>query len=233
MKLEQLLFVSATVEDADRICLAGRSEYVDVSLTEKVVHWIPQRWELAQRHVEAISFFRLDEDQFAISRSVRGIMDLRGHGEKQLVTSVVVVSREQLSAYDNNAAVLASIVLTHGGLHLPIHMEKELPEFDIPDRTVMMPVMSDHAQRIKELDSISRAIEIHHQVAIIGLFDPLDYVSGHLALLSSDDRLDTSFSIGLDVAPHRPFQLQFFRGIDSAVQKDLARQQIRTISLSA
>lgn len=232
MKLEQLVFVSATVDDADRIGLVGRSEFVDDALTEKVVHWIPQRWELAQRHVEAISFFRLDEELFGLSRSVRGILDLRGHGEKQLVTSVVVIHRDQLNAYDNNAALLASIVLTHGGLHLPIRFEKQLPEFEIPDQTVMKPVISDIAQRSKELDSISRAIEIHQQVAIIGLLDPLDYASGHLSLLAEEARLDTSFSIGLDVAPHRSFQLQFYRGIDSEVQKDLARQQIRTIALS-
>lgn len=233
MNLGQLVFVSATVENADKICLAGRSDEIDDRLTEQIVLWIPQRWELAQRHTESISFFQIDDERFALARSVRGILDLRGHGEKQLVTSVMVVSREQIEAYSNNAAMMASIVLTHGGMHLPIRFQRSMPQFEIPDHTVMQPVVEDLSKRNKELDSISRAIEIHHQVAIVGLRDPLDYVSGHLSLLGTEARLATSFAIGLDVAPHRPFQLQFFRGTDSAVQKELARQQVRTISLSA
>ncbi len=232
MKLRQAVFVSATVDQTDKIGLAGRSEGIDDSLTNQLVCWIPQRWELAQCHVEGFSFFQLNDELFALSRSVRGVDRLRGRDEKQLVTSVLLIRRKQLEAFGNNAAILATVVLTHGGMLLPIQFQQNLPLLEVPDRTCLTPNMVESNHRTKETEAISRAVDIHQHVAIVGLPDPLDYLGGHLSMLKTETRLNISFAIGLDVSPIRPFQLQFFRGSDISVQQELSRQQIRTISLA-
>lgn len=232
MKLRQAVFVSAKIDDQDKICLAGRSEEIEASTIQQIVKWIPQRWELAQGHSEGFSFVQLSHDCFALSRSVPGIIDLRGRGEKQLVTSVLFVNREQLECLGGNAAILATIALTHGGLVLPIRIQKQLAFLELPDRTCLTPLMDDPILRAKERENISRAVDIHKQVAILGSKEPLDYIAGYVSMLDLDQRLNTCFAIGLDVSPSRPFQLLFYRGNDVSIQEELARQQVRTINLA-
>ena len=231
MKLEQAVFVSATIGHEDKICLAGRTSCVDDQLAKQVFRWVPERWELAQRHAEGIAFFRVNDNFFGVSRSVRGASDLRGRGEKQLVTSVLLIRREQMKAFSNNGAILAVVAQTHGGLLLPSRLGAELKPFDLPNETSLRPVVSEPEKRAKEVETITRAIEIHQQVAVVGLEDPLDYVAGYLSHLPTEKKLGTSWAVGLDVAKSRPFDLQFFWGFDSAVQKELAQLQVRTIAL--
>lgn len=231
MKLPQLVFVAATVGGQEKVCLASCSPGIEDCLIAEVLPWVPERWQLAQRHSEATAFFPVNQEYFAISRSVRGKADSKGRGEKQLVTTVLLVRREQLVGYSGNPVVLTMIVQAHGGLMLPQRLVESVASFEVPDQSILEPVVADPETRARQAEQIARAMEIHGQVAVIGLNHPLGYLGEYLASLPKEQRLSLSWAIGLDVTKERRFDLQFFQGLDSAVQKDLVQLQVRTITL--
>lgn len=231
MNFPMAVFVSAVDKGRDQIGLVGRSPSVDDETVKAIVPWIPRRWELAQCHAEAQSFFRVDAERFALTRSVKGRIDVGGRGEKQLVTSAILVTQDQLEVFQANAAILAMVAQTYGGLLLPTQFHPVLPELSLPDSTLLTPRILDPSARMKEVEMVVRAIGIHQRVAIVGLHHPLRYLAGYLSLLSPEDRMNLRFTVGLDVSDQRPFDLQFFRGTDLSMLDELVRLQVRTISL--
>ena len=232
MKVCQAVFVSDSTKRDGSQYLLSRSRGIDGRLVEQLMAWIPACNELVDGQTESINFFRPAINKLAFSRSVNAHPANRQIEGSRLVTTTIVLELNQLSGFENNAALFANVVRSLGHLYLQACVGPELPVLDVPDHSIRK--VADCLGNIdpSQAESISRAVNIHKQVAIFGNIDPIAWLCSFLSLLPTEQRWQTSFSTGLRVDSQRPFNLHFFREETPWLSKELVQAQIRTISLA-
>jgi len=213
--------------------LISRSNNIDDEIAKALCERVPSRGQLTLDQSESVSFFELNGDQFALSRSVPGRIEGSRSGGRQTVSHIIVFDRAQLQGYQNNVVLLLRVVRSMGLLILQTSMPKELPLIDIPHQSFQEPNGFSRSELAKETERIVRAIDIHKRVVILGLLDPLSFLCAFLAELPLEERTQISFATGMNVVDEKPFDLQFFPRAETELDKELASRQLRTISLAA
>jgi hypothetical protein len=234
MKVGQATFLSDSTIHQGRVDLVARSSDLDQELLASLAEWTPGYWEVSQQRRECINFFRPCAKRLAISRSVFSRSDFGRTQAVRVTTSAVVFEPEHLAGFHNNVVLFANAIRTRGALFVQqAPVNSELPILNLPDRSIFKP--EDYAGTIVavEPEKIVRAIEIHRQVAIIGVTDPMRFLCALLAQLPVEQRFETSFSTGLDISDRRPFNLQFFSVASADLKKELVQAQVRMISLES
>ncbi len=147
-----------------------------------------------------------------------------------MISRVVVFSGDQLHGYQSNAALLLQVLNSTGVLHFTSVVRNQLAPVDIPDRTFLPARSYGTFDLEREFERLSHALDVHQRVAMVGLADPLDYLAGILDRFPEPTRRDQSFAIGMKIAEHRTFTMQFFHETDPQLDRELASHQLRTIS---
>lgn len=233
MELEQVIVCSGGAESNHQIKLLAFSQSVDDHVIEAIANMSPDRNGLAYGQSESINFFQFDKETFGLSRSVIAGLECRRNRGRRVASHTVVIRREQFEGYDNNAVQLARVLLTMGSLIMRTEVASELPLLEVPERSFCPPESPSLSDSSANHDRIAHAIDIHGKVVILGLNDPLEFLSGLLAATESSKRLEISFATGLQVVENRDFTLQFFEDPDPVLAQDLAKRQHRTISLKS
>lgn len=233
MEFGQVIVSSGGAESNYENKLLGFSRELDDKHIESVCLWSPDRNGLAFGISGSINFFPIDKETFGLSRSVIGGLECRRNRGRRVVTHTVVVRREQMDGYHNDPAFLARVLLSMGALLLQTETSSELPMLEVPECSFSQPGIYRDSTESADHDRISHAIEIHGKVVILGVSEPLEFISGLLMATESSKRLDVSFATGLRVAENRAFTLQFFKDPDPVLTEELAKQQHRTISLNS
>jgi hypothetical protein len=89
------------------------------------------------------------------------------------------------------------------------------------------------AEYAGETKKITHAIEIHENVAIVGLQNPVQFVCSFLADLPINQRLNFSFATGLKITDDGRYTIQFFADEEPGFLQELASRQRRTIFLGS
>lgn len=233
MKVCQAVFVSDSTKRDGSQYLLSRSRGIDGRLVEQLIPWIPACNEMVDDQSESINFFRPAMNKLALSRSVNARPASRQIEGSRLVTTTIVLELNQLSGFENNAALFANVVRSMGHLYLQPCVGPELPALDVPDHSIRKAADCLGNNNPSQAESISRAVNIHKQVAIFGQIDPIAWLCSFLSFLPIEQRWQTSFSTGLKVDNQRPFHLHFFRDESPWLLKELVQAQIRTISLES
>jgi hypothetical protein len=231
MQLEQVVVSSAYSRTNQQNRIISRSAGIDEQLAESILHWSPCGNDLAFGKPESINFFHPDGKTLALSRSVIGERQKSRDGGRHIVSHVVVCKRDQLEGYHNNVVLLTRMLRSMGGLILKTELPDEIPVLEIPDSTFFDPPRFVREEYSQATEKILHAIDIHHQVVIVGLKDPLEFLGCFFSDVSPAKRLQLSFATDLNTNAERPFALQFFAESDDLLEKELASRQLRTISL--
>jgi len=213
--------------------LVSCTENIDEELAQSLCQWSPQRNQLAYGQSQSINFYQPRRDTFAISRSVFGELDSNLDGGRRIITHFVLFDRDQLSGYHNNIALVVHVLRSHGLMLFQPNSPVQLPMLEIPERALVEMAEFSRSDFSRATDKIVHAIEIHDEVVILGLKEPLAFLCSFLADLPISNRLDFSFATGLKVTDERRYSFQFFPDEEPELLHDLANRQLRTISLGS
>jgi len=231
MKVDQAIVSSIASKSRTENEIVNHSGNIDIGAAAALCRWSPSRCQLAFAHSESFNFFPIDENRVALARSVYGERENRRYGSRRVNSHVVVLERRQLRGYQDNIVLLARVLNSMGLLTLRTMLPRQLPQLEIPEHTLLVPTEFERPDLAQKTQQILRGIEIHHQVVLLGLEDPLPFLCALLADIPRELRLQFSFATGLKVIDARPFHLQFFQEANFALEKELASRQLRTISL--
>ena len=231
MKVGQAIVSSISSKSRLQNEIVRRSSDIDDRLAQALCDWSPCRCQLSFGEKESYNFFQPDDNKLAIARSVGGQLEHSRYGSRHIVSQIVVLDREQLSGYRDNIVLVARVLNSMGLLTMRLRFPEELPPLELPDYSLLAPDEFKRPELANETQKILRAIDIHHQVVILGLDDPLAFLCAFLANVPAPQRSQISFATGLKLVEGRPFNLQFFSEADIALEKILASRQLRTISL--
>jgi len=183
----------------------------------------------------SMSYFALDQEWLALARSVYGGPEYSNRGGLQIVTLILVLRREQLAGYENNALALARTTMALGYLRFEANPPERLPTLDLPERTFIgrPPPPPSTRSDLEAVDDAVRRLERNERVALVGLEDPLASVEQVLCRFASRRRLDLSFTTGLKPSAQRPFRLHAFSTADDAVCRRLASLGVDRIPVYA
>lgn len=230
--LGKAIFSSIEIKGVTRGEIIGFSPRVPEHLIPQLADWIPDRWRVVDNRRECLSCVPLDEDWMALTRTVLAGPHHLYRSCNQLVTAALVFQRADLEGFSNSVLILATVAKAMGAFSFAVRRGESIRDERIPKRTLLEPRPCLRPNFASEVEQIVRAIEIHRQVAITGMGDSLTYPEAFLHQLPFEQRNQISLSIGLRPSEEHHYDLQFFVATEMALQAELVRQQIRTITLA-
>lgn len=234
MIVEQAVFTSAHTRRMRGYHLVGRSPGIDENLARQLIHWCPTHGSLAATSPDAWSLncFPLEDDWFAVTRSVYGGPEYSRRGGLQVVTQILVLRKRQFAGYDQNPLALAKTAWILGHLRLTLETPAHLPTVDLPDHplpdyeAMFEPTSSDWIL----LRQLQRSLGQHRRVAVRGLREPIKAIEFLLQQYPSSQRLQLSFTSGLKPSVERPFQIHLVPSGAELSRNRLAQLGIHAIS---
>jgi len=250
MQVEQITYGSLNRSRMKGYQIIGKSAGIDSQLGSAFCRWAPSHNSLQigeeQEAEEAcgLSFFPLDEDHFAIARSVHGGPEYSGRGGASVVTSALVLTGKQMAQCGWDPVATARTALALGHLILPLGRDEVLdrvtlprrpfdlppPESDVTDSTVAR--LPPHAVNwvAREICSL---VGDTRRVLIIGHCDPLPILTLLFEQLEPPMRMAASFGFGLNLSSRREFQVQFVeQPLCPKQQKEFSRSDTELLDLS-
>ncbi len=211
--------------------LIAKSDGIDRLMSKELCRWMPSRAPSDDPKDWSINYFPLNNDFYAITRSVLGGPEYSARGATQLVTLILVLSEPQFAVYNNDPTSVARTAMAMGLLRLPLEMRcAQLPLASLPENPLLdssrLPVSPASERETLVLEKMTSLIAQKRRVAIVGRVDPFKTVSWLMAKLSMQARRELSFTTGLAPAIRRPFQAHFLPSVDKTVQRNLETQQI-------
>lgn len=227
---EQAVFTSACSQSVQGYHLVARSDGITDDMAQSLCQWSPTHDGLSEPDLSAVSvnYCLLDDEWFALSRSIYGGPEYSGRGALQIATMILVGRLPQLSAFQNNPATLAKIALSMGVLRYPGFVEGLLDPVFVP--AANLPVRSFPNTDSPVLQRLLALLDNRRRVAVIGQKNPLRFAERLLQALPDDSRRQTKFSTGMKPSSMRPFDIQFFPSIDNRLRNFLSKQQIPVIN---
>lgn len=234
MQLSQAI-VSSGIASADQSNkLIAWSRDITETTAQEICLWCPLPDQFAPKCISSLNVFPVNANQVAIARSVL----VRAGTKDSVQTIVVIANQSELGGYQNNVMSLVRVLESNGNLSVVEVGSNELPVLQLPETTI-----PDVRQTLGESYAlfpakIQHALDIHKQCVVLGLENPKAFASGFLGTLSRAKRTEYSFTTGLNVSEKsslpqeqkRNFDLHFLSDSTSALEADLSRMQIRTIT---
>lgn len=226
MELRQVLISTHGTTPETPNLLVARSEGVSDTLCEQLLQWSPRRNGLEYGQRQAIGFFALDSNHFAIMRSVVGPMD--SQMQRQVVSSVVLINPSDLARFYNNGGLLLHYLRSAGHLILPHDPPPLLPEIKLGNRS--LPALMQFNSLDLELEQAAKATRLHRSVALLGMPKPAHFAGALIQRFPIADRAEMSFSIGMRASDSRPYRVYLFHDHDPEHARELASRQIRPLA---
>ena len=120
---------------------------------------------------------------------------------------------------------------TSGYLTIPLNRSELLPELRLPVPTCFDWNLNSPSLTALALETVKRALDIHHQVALTGVIQMANTLSQLFDNTPPEQRLNLSFSSGIQANPSNQFALQLFHDSDPEQSQTLSRYGRRIISL--
>lgn len=231
MQVRQAIVSTPTSRALKQNELVSCSEQISDELARSLCHWSPHRNELAFGQIQSINFFEPVRGTFAISRSVYGDLESTVDGGRRITSHIVLFDRDQLSGYQNDIASVVHVLRSNGSLVLRPNPPRRIPMLDVPEHAFVEMGELARSDFSAETERVLHAIDIHSEVVLLGLKQPLKFLRSFFADIPRSRRLEFSFATGLKVSDDRNYRLQFFLDEDRELIQELANRQLRTISL--
>ena len=195
-----------------------------------------------------INCYPASDEYTAVSRTVLGGPEYSSRGGIQVVTMIALLNQHQYAAYHNNAMLVAQSALALGWFRFPLDTDQpELETIVLPDTPFLTEASADHqvdmqpektnalqpcdavSARRKLAEQAAEIVESGERVAIIGEQQPRQMIELLISNLSIHTRSRFSFTTGLPLASHRPFQAQFLTTADAITRRAMQAEGFRLI----
>jgi hypothetical protein len=231
MLVEQAIFTSLRSRRSHGYHLVASSPGLDPTLERQLCTWGPSHASLLddRPNAESLNFHPLADDWYAVSRTVYGGPEYSGRGGLQVFTHFLLLRSQQLSGYDNNLVVFARTARLLGNLRLLASIPSRLRPVELPE----CPIKGCGSQldrRVHLRDDVVRQLRLQHRIAVLGLTDPFPALAQIIRDLSTEDRLELSFTTGLKPSVHRSFRLHFVDAVDANLHAQLSQQGIDLVT---
>ncbi len=231
MWAEQAVFASADCQHRKGYQLVAHSEGIDSAMGQSLCRWAPSHGALVdpRPHAWSLSYFPVDANHIAVTRTAYGGAEYSGRGGMQVVTSFLVVPLDALWGYENDPLRLARTAMALGYLRLPNSHNEHRAPVRLPDQAVPLPHLArcgDDVSASSRLGSARDSLRKCQRVVILGESNPLHAMQQLLDQLPSSQRLGVSFTTGLTWSMQREFQVQFLPSANPALRQRLAAQNI-------
>lgn len=233
MRVEQAVFTSVRSRKSQGYHLVASSSGVSDELARIITTWGPSHASLLSEDADAQShnFHPLTQGWHAISRTSYGGPEYSGRGGLQVFTHYLIVSTEQLAAYQDDPICLALTAQSLGYLRFQPLGREDLPTVDLPDHPLARPSRAP-SEVLAVLPDVIRTLRLKQRVAVIGLNDPLPALGELLHNTPQEERLGISFSTGLRLSVARGFRVHFAKRADAAFYAQLSSQGIDFVSVA-
>ena len=234
MELEQALFTSTRSQNLSGYHLVTRSPGIDEATAQALCRWSPSHDSLLSRHCNAssLNFFPLENDRFAISRTVLGGPEYSGRGGLQSVTMILVAKQKQLAGYANDPIALAKTALSEGYLSFVRNAQFQ-ERITLPDRCLVLPVTEKST--VGKGSYVGEAIsKLSHSKSIALIDAPRirQAIQVILHQLPVERRLEMSFTTGLKPSAQRPFRIHHVTRPTIDIRAYFSRQSTGMISVT-
>lgn len=233
MRFERAVFTSTGSNSVRGYHLVARSPGVDDDVAQGLCQWSPTHDGLCESGIDAssLNYYLIDEERFAISKSVIGGAEYSGRSALQTVTTILVGRQESLAHYQNNPLAFAQVAMSMGWLRLIVDYDDPLRVVELPGFGLPEPRARAHADEL--LDRAIDAVRAGRRIAIAGADRPQETLARLFEQLPRELRPHVSFSTGIKASTFRPFQIQFFPQLDNRLRDFLHQQRIAVIQASA
>lgn len=235
MQLSQAIVSSGIASANQSNKLIAWSHDINEATAQEICLWCPRPDQFAPGCSTSLNVFATNATQTAITRSIL----VRAGSKLSVQTRVVIANQTELGGYHHNLMSLARVLESNGDLSILDGGSSELPVLQIPDSSipdVRRTLAETHAAYPAKIE---HALDIHKQCVVLGLENPKAFASGFLTTLDEAKRTQFSFTTGLNVSENssltpqhkRSFDLHFLSESTPTMDADLARLQIRTITV--
>ena len=227
MELPQLIYGSAGHGPVRGYQLLGRSSSVPESTSRAFCRWAPSHGSLQSNAADAssLSFFAVEQNTWAIARSVHGGPEYSGRG-LEVVTIALLVNAAQLHQYDNQPTQLIRMALALGHLTLPTTSRTALPAAVLPQHPIELNCIEPLRDNVRQTADLAEAGQ---KVCVLSCQDPLGFLQQVFCQLTYESRPSVSFTTGLKQSVQREVNIQFLKDADFIAINKLNRQNFTCI----
>jgi len=231
MQVEQATFTSANTHKLRGYHLVARSRSIDDELSRVLSMWSPSHASLVDKSQAASSLnvFPAGRDHVAFTRTIFGGPEYSGRGGLKVVTRILIFRTDQLAGFNGDLTAVVRLACARGLLHLHRIDGQQLPTVEFPETSITAlprdPISQDMGPSSYS-GEVLQLLATNRQVLVIGSQNPLSLVRDVLQQTPPANRVDLSFSTGLNPSVHRPFRIQFLPAVDDALKRRLDAQGV-------
>jgi len=235
VQVDQAIFTSVQSGRVQGYQLAARSDGIDDRLAQMLTQWGPSHGALSSTNpaAESLNFHPLDDDRFALSRTIYGGPEYSRRGGLQLMTRYALLDRRYLEQFAGNAMALMRLARTEGHFSFVTRFELRLPPLNLPDFTPS--VLWSSTQRPGQgaiADEVVGRLSHGERIALTHCLQPPLLLQQIVLRLKPPQRLELSFTTGLKPTAHRPFRLHFLPGDSAELRRSAAALGLTCLSAS-
>ena len=235
MQVDQATFTSAQTHHLQGYHLVSRSHGITSEIASSLSTWGPSHASLAEesRTASSLNVFPVGNGKFALSRTFFGGPEYSSRGGLQVVTRFLVFRSDQLAGYENDFTAIARIALAVGELRLQSEISERLPMVDFPASSVIAsaPLQGNqHDDQSPSFAELKHSVQENRRAAVVGCANPLDLMERVIRSVPVQNRLQISFTTGLNPSVHRPFLLHCLPQPNASLQRRLDEQGIVTVN---
>lgn len=227
-EVDQAIYTSEKNHNMRGYQLVARSTGITGDIARELTQWSPSHGAIldSARNAQCMCFFPVSPEKFAIGRTVYGLPEYSGRGGLQIYTHYLIVSREHLAGFDNNACKLWTVARSQGEMQWATSRNGRLPVLKLVDHWALADSSAGKSDRVEIVSSVRGLLATGRRVAVIEAWRPFDLLKDIVETIVPESRLDLSFGIGLKPSVERPFKLQIIPNADFEVRTALSSEQV-------
>lgn len=215
--------------------LLSWSSGIDAELSKELCQWAPTRLHRIESQEFQLPWlaiaFPLSGNRMAVGRTCVAGQEYSGRGSANVVTTFIVLEASQWQAYQFDALGVLQCAMALGytrSTHKPA--KGDLPQIQLPAELPLSsasffgsnnrPETQKQFPNSLQIDQWSKDIERGKRLILVGLTDTVAIVAQMIQRLTASARRGFSFSTGLPLSVHRPFQVHFLD--EAAYRQQLA-----------
>ncbi len=231
MLLEKAVFTSTRSQRVAGYHLVNKSALISDDIAQILCRWSPSHDSLmdSNQNASSINFFPVIDNLFAVSRTVLGGPEYSGRGGLQTVTFLALATADQLRRYGNDTIALTRIAMRRGDMCFVDGSFSNSP-IELPEHHTTVENIPSRLQYLPLLDETIELVAGGHQVALVGVRQPLKAMQSIIHRLPIEHRTAFSFTTGLKPSSQRPFSVHIAQSADIDTRAYFSRKAIRVVN---
>ena len=202
--------------------LVSWSSGIDAEISKELCQWAPTRLHRTDTEDFRLPWlamaFPIGANRMAIGRTCVAVQEYSGRGGANIVTTFIILDASQWQAYNFDALGVLQFAMALGHVRLaPGPTNGNLSRLQLPATLPLSsatffgfrnrPSQGDSLPDLALLDQWAKEVEHGKRLILVGLNNTLGVMAELTQRLSGAARQRFSFSTGLPLSVHRPFQV--------------------------